>query len=1007
MKKADNIAFSLIKARNEEAMKMDIKDLNNPVNAFLFIKKKIFDWKRIEQAIFINNPHSFLESIAQKNYGIRYPTQEDLTGAAIGLLRLQDTYRLDTTDLADGRIYKKQGNYTFSARGRELYEEDLTGAAIGLLRLQDTYRLDTTDLADGRIYKKQGNYTFSDPDHPRARGNVKFYQDLLAKEGVRMADKRRSIGRIVNQRPSEDVSENEERSIYEALCRNEVPVVTALPSLTWTPFSLANAWLGGWEHEVADRLNKRIDMMTNLEMATAEALQVQNYGIGGHYGPHSDHEGNKDTVPFIPLEIGDRIATVLFYMSEPTYGGGTVFTEVKLAVSPTKNDALFWYNLMKSGDGDPRTRHAGCPVLLGVKWRQHKSWRMQLRSVSAWATQPKMACLPSMLIFSLMSVTTTTHVMARARFNETYLSTMEPPKNQYYIPQEEEMTLRKVQERLEEVRNLTDRGNLFFGMDHFIDELIEKQPFSWTYHDLMHIVQRFAMGVDEISRDLKQIDSMSVRLLVDAFEDLGHLLDLSGGPDMKKTVKLLRKTVRSSSTADDNLKGVFTSIADMQSVLQSEKFISASLSEYIESEEDRLKHLKDLIKARNEEAMKTDIKDFTNPINAFLFIKKKLFDWKRIEQAVLVNNSRSLLESIAQKSYGLCYPTQEDLTGAAMGLLRLQDTYRLDAADIADGRIYKKQGNYTFKGRSGDCFEIAKAAHNNNDYYHTVLWMEEARRRFEKEDVKTAKLSDILEYLSYSLYRQGNPKHALQLSEEIVTIDPDDPRARENVKFCEDLLAEAGVKVEDMRRSIGRIVNQRPGSVPENEEQTLYEALCRNDVPVSEKDISKLYCYYKRDRPYLVYAPIKVQNYGVGGHFVPHFDHARKEGNESFKSLGTGNRIATVLFYMTEPTYGGGTVFTKVKSVVPPTKNDALFWYNLMKTGDGDPSTRHAACPVLLGVKWVMNKWIHEQGNEFRRRCDLKMSDGERFIGDLGFGPEPRHAPNMSSDLSKDIFNTI
>ena len=43
----------------------------------------------------------------------------------------------------------------------EYFKEDLTGAAIGLLRLQDTYRLDTHDLAEGRIYKEQGNYTFS------------------------------------------------------------------------------------------------------------------------------------------------------------------------------------------------------------------------------------------------------------------------------------------------------------------------------------------------------------------------------------------------------------------------------------------------------------------------------------------------------------------------------------------------------------------------------------------------------------------------------------------------------------------------------------------------------------------------------------------------------------------------------------------------------------------------------------------------------------------------------
>ncbi|KJH44694.1 oxidoreductase, 2OG-Fe(II) oxygenase family protein [Dictyocaulus viviparus] len=153
--------------------------------------------------------------------------------------------------------------------------------------------------------------------------------------------------------------------------------------------------------------------------------------------------------------------------------------------------------------------------------------------------------------------------------------------------------------------------------------------------------------------------------------------------------------------------------------------------------------------------------------------------------------------------------------------------------------------------------------------------------------------------------------------------------------------------------------------------------------------------------------PSKIANYGIGGHYDPHFDHARKEESKSFDTLGTGNRIATVLFYMTQPVHGGGTVFTDVKSTILPSKNDALFWYNLHKFGDGDTRTRHAACPVLVGIKWVSNKWIHERGNEFRRPCGLKISDYERFAGDLGFGPEPRVAPNLSPDLSKDIFNTI
>ena len=34
-------------------------------------------------------------------------------------------------------------------------------------------------------------------------------------------------------------------------------------------------------------------------------------------------------------------------------------------------------------------------------------------------------------------------------------------------------------------------------------------------------------------------------------------------------------------------------------------------------------------------------------------------------------------------------------------------------------------------------------------------------------------------------------------------------------------------------------------------------------------------------------------------------------------------------------------------------------------------SSVFVACPVLLGNKWVANKWIHEGGQEFRRRCEL------------------------------------
>ncbi|VDM99934.1 unnamed protein product, partial [Onchocerca ochengi] len=85
----------------------------------------------------------------------------------------------------------------------------------------------------------------------------------------------------------------------------------------------------------------------------------------------------------------------------------------------------------------------------------------------------------------------------------------------------------------------------------------------------------------------------------------------------------------------------------------------------------------------------------------------------------------------------ISYPTKEDLSGAAIGLLRLQDTYQMNIQDIAKGKILNSQ------------------------------MRAEARERVEKEAIQTANLEDILEYLAFSLYIQGNLKRALLLTDEL------------------------------------------------------------------------------------------------------------------------------------------------------------------------------------------------------------------------------------------------
>ncbi|OZC09699.1 hypothetical protein X798_03393, partial [Onchocerca flexuosa] len=106
------------------------------------------------------------------------------------------------------------------------------------------------------------------------------------------------------------------------------------------------AWLRSTEHEVVNRIDRRLDLATNLEIETAEELQIQNYGVGGHYESHLDCARvsviytailrfiiiNGDQSAYKELGTGNRIATVLIYMTEPEIKGGTVFIDLKISI---------------------------------------------------------------------------------------------------------------------------------------------------------------------------------------------------------------------------------------------------------------------------------------------------------------------------------------------------------------------------------------------------------------------------------------------------------------------------------------------------------------------------------------------------------------------------------------------------------------------------------------------------------------------------------------------------
>uniref|UniRef100_A0A1A8DPZ6 Prolyl 4-hydroxylase subunit alpha-1 n=1 Tax=Nothobranchius kadleci TaxID=1051664 RepID=A0A1A8DPZ6_NOTKA len=444
--------------------------LGHPVNAFKLMKRLNTEWADLESLVLSDTTDGFISNLTIQRQ--HFPTEEDQTGAAKALLRLQDTYKLDANTISTGNLpgvkHKSQmtvedcyelGKIAYS--DVDYYHTELWMAqALKQLDEGEESTIDKVTVLDYLSYAiyQQGEieraleYTKRllelDPEHQRAKGNVKYFEFQLEKQ--RKAEEEES--KKQPERPKRETPEKRkkktkksfslvpEKKKYEMLCRGEGIKLTPArqsrlfcryydnnhnPMYVLAPVKLQDewdrphivryldiisdveiekikqlakprlrratisnpitgvletasyrisksAWLTAYEDPMIEKINQRIEDLTGLEMDTAEELQVANYGVGGQYEPHFDFGRKDEPDAFKELGTGNRIATWLFYMSDVTAGGATVFPDVGAAVWPQKGSAVFWYNLFASGEGDYSTRHAACPVLVGNKWVSNK-----------------------------------------------------------------------------------------------------------------------------------------------------------------------------------------------------------------------------------------------------------------------------------------------------------------------------------------------------------------------------------------------------------------------------------------------------------------------------------------------------------------------------------------------------------------------------------------------------------------------------------------------------------
>ena len=123
---------------------------------------------------------------------------------------------------------------------------------------------------------------------------------------------------------------------------------------------------------------------------------------------------------------------------------------------------------------------------------------------------------------------------------------------------------------------------------------------------------------------------------------------------------------------------------------------------------------------------------------------------------------------------------------------------------------------------------------------------------------------------------------------------------------------------------------------------------------------------------------MQVTNYGLAGTCETHIDpygylEGRKLPDVQKFLEETGDIFGTFMAWLKDVKAGGATSFVfpnRTISVVPE-RGSAAFWLSLDRRGFREELSDHGGCPIAMGSKWILNKWLYYFDNFDRFPCGL------------------------------------
>lgn len=220
------------------------------------------------------------------------------------------------------------------------------------------------------------------------------------------------------------------------------------------------------------------------------------------------------------------------------------------------------------------------------------------------------------------------------------------------------------------------------------------------------------------------------------------------------------------------------------------------------------------------------------------------------------------------------FPDIEDISGAALGLIRLQDTYQLDAKSLARGAI----GDTCCASELSvdDCFELGRQSYNAKHYDFAIQWFKEALFRItgsaesQFEDARNTS-SEIHHHVTSNTTTIGSHPRSTNGEKLITSVKVSKSEILDYLNWAEDIqktldigkdfLAQlTGIQLDAFVEQVAQAVGQTDESMTQKELGDRYKALCRGDQMTKSSGNPKLRCYYStRNNPYYILGPIKEE----------------------------------------------------------------------------------------------------------------------------------------------------